>query len=168
MIARLVGILGSHPRSLEAVKSGLIRLRREIDLDGEERQAMGLIANTRADAQIDMLDALLTWLEIGVQEERRFYAVFEEPEVVVEAWTRLRRQGLSEGELREAQWTMTIQPIDRREQLRIRESEIVCDYCERRTWGDFIYITRGGAVSVVCGTCRDHWDDDYQREVGDA
>ena len=102
MIARLVGILGSHPRSLEAVKSGLIRLRREIDLDGEERQAMGLIANTRADAQIDMLDALLTWLEIGVQEERRFYAVDEEPEVVVEAWTRLRRQGLSEGELREA------------------------------------------------------------------
>lgn len=49
-----------------------------------------------------------------------------------------------------------------------RDSEAICDFCDKRTFGDHRLISMAHTISVACGSCTDHWDDEYRREVGET
>lgn len=45
------------------------------------------------------------------------------------------------------------------------DDEPRCDYCEKLTHGDYRRIERLGTITIACGRCTDHWDDDAEREA---
>jgi hypothetical protein len=64
-------LLGNAPpTSLDSVRAGLIRLRRNYQADDEERQSRGFNANQLDAARVHLLDALIAWIDPAIAAER--------------------------------------------------------------------------------------------------
>ncbi len=82
MTTRADLILGNAPpHTLEDVMAGMARLRRAYDMDDEERQSRGHLANGELHpdlVRVQLIAAVAEWVRYGADEERRIREAAED------------------------------------------------------------------------------------------